>query len=408
MRCGRPAGPTQNCMLETRRIVTAMLVLLATSFIVFLPDATDARKQSPTDQITQTLEQAGLKQLEQEAVRQIGEAIEVGAPLRLDQRTAYPPTAIENFQPKVLDLTPEGMNQPLDPGDYSIPVIGYCTKWSLHYPGRGLPYKLAALQGRHAAAIGALLDRGTLRGINPRTLKAMAWRIQGGLPLSRWRSQERELLHQLIPEYEGDLDGDFLEQTRAAYEQARTLAKLPPFEKTLASLGPPGVEVLDLLRARKILAHQTLAAERMPDLLYGRPRDGLPKTLQGGPSEPPSPWSEIRPGVFARVTIIKGDIGNNVLDLRITPQASKPFAASSRGRQATAVNYSQNAFAVIPAMIYIEEDQPPKKPHILDELFWYIHGLIAYPEGRPAQALILVPHVMCTSVTNCGFIGIRG
>src|SRR5262249_40097489 len=237
--------------------------------------------------------------------RQLGEAIEVGAPLRLDQRTAYPPTTIENFQPKVLDLTPEVMNQPLGPGDYSIPVTGYCTKWSLHYPGRGLPYKLAPLQGRHAPAIGALLDRGTLKGIDPRRLKAMAWRIQGGLPLSRWRPQERELIHQLIPEYEGELDGDFLEQTRATYEQARTLGKLPPFEKMLATLGPVGQEVLDLLRARKILAHQTLAAERMPDLLYGRPRDGLPKTLEAGPSEPPSPWSEIRPGVFARVTIIK-------------------------------------------------------------------------------------------------------
>ena len=141
------------------RIVMPMLVLVASSLLMSLPDAIGARKQTFTDQITQGLEQAGLKQLENEAVRQLGQAIEVGAPLRLDQRTAYPPTIIENFQPQLLDLTPEVMDQPLGPGDYSIPVIGYCTKWSLHYPGRGLSYKLAPLQGRHSAAIGALLGQ---------------------------------------------------------------------------------------------------------------------------------------------------------------------------------------------------------------------------------------------------------
>jgi hypothetical protein len=61
-------------------------------------------------------------------VRQIGQAVEVGAPLRLDQRTAFPPAfPIGDFQPKALEISSENMNKPLELGDYSIPVIGFCT-----------------------------------------------------------------------------------------------------------------------------------------------------------------------------------------------------------------------------------------------------------------------------------------
>jgi hypothetical protein len=239
----------------------------------------------------------------------------------------------------------------------------------------------------------------------------MAWRIQGGVPISKWRPQEREWAHQLIPEHEAELDGDFLEQTRTTYEKARAVGKLPPFEKMLATLGPVGETVLDLQRARKILAHQTLAAERMPDLLYGRPRDGLPRTLEAGPNEPPSPWAEIRPGVFARVTIIRGNMGRNVLDVRVTPQALKPSAA----------DHSRSGFAIVPAKttITIHENPKPGEPRwtinidetpveedsVLEFMFKYISGLIAYPQGRPAQALILVPD---PHSGGYGHIGIRG
>lgn len=394
-----------------KHIFKVTLVSAAILTAAFATDAMSAGKQKPADPLTQAIQGAALKQLDAEVVRQVGQAIEVGAPLRLDHRTAFPPTTvpIDNFQPKKLELTQENASQPLEPGDYSIDVIGYCTKWSLHYPGKGLPYKLARLEGRAAKAVSDLLWRGTLKGLNPRHLNAMAWRIQGGVPISKWRPHERELAHQLIPEHEASLDGDFLEQTRSIYDKARPLGKLPPFEKMLATLGPVGETVLDLQRARKILAHQMLAAERMPDLLYGRPRDGLPKTLEAGPNEPPSAWHEIHPGVFARVTIIKGNMGHNVLDLRITPQARIPSAASPRVRIPSAVDYSTSGFAIVPAMIYSEEDpEPQKEPHLLDQLFWYIHDLVAYPLGRPAQALIVVPKVFCTGKSDCGFIGIRG
>jgi hypothetical protein len=385
-----------------KHIFTALLILEVLLLATFSADAMAARKQRPADHLSQTLEQAGLKELNNEIVRRLGEAIEVEAPLRLDQRTSFPPTTvpIDNFQPTQLDFTPDVMNRRLEPGDYSIDVTGYCTKWSLHYPGQGLPYTLAPLQGRHAGAIGALLQRGTLKGLDPRRLNAMAWRIQGGVPISKWRPQERELVHQLIPEHENQLDGDFLEQMRSVYDEAAKLTRLPKYETMLGQLGPVGESVLDLLRARKVLAHQTLAAERMPDLLYGRPRDGLPRTLTAGPNEPSSPWAEIRPGVFARVTIIRGNMGRNVLDVRVTPQAFKPSAA----------DHSRLGFAIVPVALTAElsEDAYPT----LEQWFIYVSGLIAYPQGRPAQALILIPRPPpCRPNSfNCDFgnIGIRG
>ena len=372
-----------------KRISKVVLVSAAILSAAFWANPTDAGKKQPPDPLSRALQEGGLKQLEDEVVRRLGEAIEVGAPLRLDQRTAFPPTTfpIDDFQPKALELSPEDMTKPLEPGDYSIPVIGFCTKWSLHYPGRGLPYKLARLQGRHAEAIGALLWRGTLKGLKPAHLNAMAWRIQGGVPLSRWPPKGQELVHELIPEFEGSLERDFVQQTLDVYEKARPLGKLPPFDALLIRLGPIGETVRDAQRARRVLANKTLAAERMPDLLYGRPRDGLPRVLNGGPNDPPSAWSEILPGVFARLTIVQGNLGRNTLDVRVTPNARIPSAA----------NHSRSGF-IRPVALTAElsEDVYPT----LEQWFIYVSGLIAYPEGRPAQALILMP--------RWGSIGIRG
>jgi hypothetical protein len=198
----------------------------------------------------------------------------------------------------------------------------------------------------------------------------------------------------LIPEYETDLDGDFLYQTRKIYDTAAKVGKLPKYEAMLAGMGPAGDTLLELQRARKILASKTLSAERMPDLLYGRRRDGLPRTLEAGPNEPPSPWSEILPGIFARVRIVYGNMGRNVLDLRITPQARIPSVSKQ--------SHHINGLAVIPAAVIIQEELPPEPSGILFDLLKYVSGLIAYPEGHPAQALILEPEL------KFGYIGIRG
>jgi hypothetical protein len=80
-------------------------------------------------------------------------------------------------------------------------------------------------------------------------------------------------------------------------------------------------------------------------------------------------------------------LGRNVLDVRVTPNARKPSAA----------DHSRSGF-IRPVALKAEESE--ERPLTVLDWFIYLSGLIAYPEGRPAQALILMP--------RWGSIGIRG
>ncbi|MEH2261701.1 hypothetical protein [Nostoc sp.] len=257
--------------------------------------------------------------------KQIGEAVGVGSPLLLDQKTAYPDVSdqVKDFHPQKLTITSAGdLQKPLPPGDYSLDVIAYCTQFSIHAPGRGLPYKLAPLMGKQAPAISALLSRGTLQGIAPSTLNANSWRIQAGLPLKQWSSQDQALIHKLIPEYEKGLEGDYLQQIENTYNQYRLVPGIPSFNDLLAQTGAPGQTVLQLRQARQVLSNQTISAERLPDMLYEPTGDGLPRVLPASKDSSPSHWAEIQPGVFARFTVIEGNLGKNLFEFRVTPKAS--------------------------------------------------------------------------------------
>ncbi|MEH1822775.1 MAG: hypothetical protein V7L31_27505 [Nostoc sp.] len=257
-------------------------------------------------------------------IKEIGESVGVGSPLLLDQNTAYPDVSdqVKDFHPQKLTITSaEDLKTPLPPGDYNLDVIAYCTQFSIHAPGRGLSYKLAPLKGKQAPAIGALLSRGTLQNIAPTTLNANAWRIQAGLPLKQWPSQDQALIHKLIPEYEKGLEGDYLQQIENTYNQYRLVPGIPSFNDLLTQSGAPGQLVLQLRQARQTLADQTISAERLPDLLYDPTGDGLPRVLPAAKDSSPSPWAEVQSGVFARFTVIEGNLGRNLLEFRVTPKA---------------------------------------------------------------------------------------
>lgn len=264
--------------------------------------------------------------------KQIGEAVGVGSPLLLDQKTAYPDISdqVKDFHPQKLTITSaEDLQKPLLPGDYSLDVIAYCTQFSIHAPGRGLPYKLAPLMGKQAPAIGALLSRGTLQSIAPSTLNANSWRIQAGLPLKQWSSQDQALIHKLIPEYEKGLEGDYLQQIENTYNQFRLVPGIPSLNDLLRQSGAPGQLVLQLRQARQTLADQTISAERLPDMLYEPTGDGLPRMLPPSQDSSPSRWAEVQPGIFARFTVIEGNLGKNLFEFRVTPKASAAINANS-------------------------------------------------------------------------------
>ena len=315
-------------------------------------------------------------------VKQIGEAVGVGSPLLLDQKTAYPDVSdqVKDFHPQKLTITSaEDLQKPLSPGDYSLYVIAYCTQFSIHAPGRGLPYKLAPLQGKQAPAISALLSRGTLQGIAPATLNANSWRIQAGLPLKQWSQQDQALIHKLIPEYEKGLEGDYLQQIENTYNQFRLVPGIPSLNDLLTQSGAPGQTVLQLRQARQTLANQTISAERLPDMLYEPTGDGLPRVLPAAKDSSPSHWAEVKPGVFARFTVIEGNLGRNLFEFRVTPKAI------------AAINNSVTVFAQNLDKSLQVGESTTKAPTLakimgMDDSI----GLIGYSKRFAAQALILI------------------
>ena len=285
---------------------------------------------------------------EKKIVKIVGEKMNLGSPLLLDQTTAFAP--VENFtdfKPKLLSQDREAATTPLPVGDYAVPVRAYCTQWSIHVPGRGLPYKIAPLRGPAAPAIGALLMRGTMQGMSPLDLNAKAWRIQSGLPLSSWPASDRAVIHNLIPEYEKSLQGDYFQQIEATYNKYKKV--LPPFETMLDKMGEAGKLYKTIRRGRQYLTDGTISAERLPEMLYEPTDDGLPLMLPDEATPQASPWSEIRPGVFGRFTVLEGNWGENRFEFRVTPAAMQKRVSAVPARSGFAlVDYTGGPIVIHP------------------------------------------------------------
>ena len=127
------------------------------------------------------------------------------------------------------------------------------------------------------------------------------------------------------------------------------------FDDMLASMGDIGQVALQMEIARQILFDSTIAADRMPDMLYQRLGPGDAMQLPADPGHP-SPWMQIANGILVRFTDIQGNLGNNQLDIRIAPN--------------TQVTLDQIINGV---------DQEAGL------------GLVGYPIGQPAQNPILEP-----------------
>lgn len=227
----------------------------------------------------------------------------------------------DNFKPVPLKSKSD-INRPLPPGDYSLQVMFYCTQWSVHLPGRGHPYTLGRAQGRLARQMHAMLFRGTLKQLPPATLNAMAWRIQAGVPLSQWSDEEKKLVHELIPEHEKDLGGNWLQRIESSYNKTLRLLTRKSFDDQLRELGDLGTTALNFKAAYLTLADTKVAPERLSLLMFQQFNPGQNPQLPDDPDHP-SPWMEVTPGVMARFTPMGGHLrDDNVLEVRVTPEAN--------------------------------------------------------------------------------------
>ncbi len=353
-------------------------------------------------QISQALEwgkERAVSEAEGVVLRQIGESVGLGSPIFLNQNHAYPAVPdLTNFHPTLLKpATVADLNRKLPPGDYSLEVIGYCTRASMHGPGRGLPYKLAPLEGKQAKPVSALLVRGSIRHIAPASLQVAAWSIEAGGPLRNMGDQTQALIHQLIPEYEASLQADFLGEVEATYDKYRFLPNMPSLESLLAK-SPEGQYALTLQRSRQVLADKTITAENIPDRLYQRQSDGLPRVLPPEKDPEPSPWSQIRPGVIARFTIEQGFENKNLFEFRIL-KSSATSAQLNRfsGVGLKLASFSPQGPAAAAAAEGLSESEvlglcaAAAEVCIPSAVATATVVLIAYSIGTPAQPLTVVP-----------------
>ncbi|MDF5730418.1 MAG: hypothetical protein PUP92_20955 [Rhizonema sp. PD38] len=228
-----------------------------------------------------------------------------------------------DFKPISLRLEDiSDLNAKLPPGDYAMNIIAYCTNYSIHRPGQGVPYTLAPAEGTKIKAIANLTLQGEFAHVDRGTLQNISSTIQTGLPLSEWRPEYKTVAHQLIPDFEGDLRGDLIDEYRGEYERVRHTipVSLPNFDTAVSKL-PLGKQLLTIKKARAVLTDRSISAQEVGDRLYQATGDGTPQTLT--PSHPKlSPWVKVKENVMARATVINGRAGDgssgiNRLEFRI-------------------------------------------------------------------------------------------
>jgi guanyl-specific ribonuclease Sa len=273
----------------------------------------------------------------------LGEQLGMGAPLQFKQETAFPIVAPPtNFNPVHLKIsTVQDMVRPLPPGDYSIDVAAFCSRSSIHVPGKGIPQKIGPMLGTQAKAISALLVRGTFKGVDHTRLMAESWRIQAGLPISQWPPEDQKLAHQLIPDYENGLQGNILQ-------------RIPSLNVSLIN---------EIKRQQQILSDKTFSVEHLPDRLFQRVQgDNLPMVIKANNPQA-SPWQQVQPGVLTRFTVIDGWQGRNLFEFRITPYAlQNKVRALQNQEKPVLVAFSQTG-SVQTTDVPIRPASPPTYPN---------------------------------------------
>lgn len=243
-------------------------------------------------------------------------------PLKLDADAVYPTVSVlpgGPFHPHPLSLTQAELERALPPGDYTIPVIAFCTEYSVHRPGYGIAYRLGPLQGKAAGAIGQLLWRGTVeKNKTPQQLQAISWAIQSGLRYAQMPKAYQAIIDEVIPDHRNELNGDFMQSLEDSYAAYAKTANLPALEQMLVKMGKPGELALSARKQRIALLRQNTTDQIREQTLFAGQENGIytPVKSEEGP------WTEKIPGVaYIRFKIVGGNLAtNNLMEVRILPR----------------------------------------------------------------------------------------
>jgi hypothetical protein len=342
-------------------------------------------------------------------------------PLKLDANSAFP--SLESsalpggpFTPKTFTLTVVNLRSPLAPGDYVLPVMAYCTQYSIHRPGRGTAYKLAPVEGTQAATISTLLWRGTLSGTSPRDLQAVSWAIQSGLTYASLPKPYQDTVDQLIPDYKDKLKGNPMDVIQSTYTEVTgdprkylqtyikdrynktvplmILPKLsvpaPPLEAMLGKMGPSGLLILDAKKQSNIFLTQYTTKEKGEQILFSGQGEALP------PQPALGAWTVRVPNTaYVRFTVKGGNMQNdNLLEIRILGQPGN--TSELQGARLVQASYSTSSPAAVPptsvlGLLGVNTLTESTEPGSITSL--NANGVIGYPQGTGAQALMPVAFV---------------
>jgi hypothetical protein len=282
-----------------------------------------------TASLTNSVDELKQKAME-DAVQKI---LDNELPLKLDDSKMFPTVAAlpgGPFKPSVLTLTSADMDTPLPPGDYTVNALAFCTEYSVHRPGAGTAYVIGPLQGKAADAISSLLMRGTLQQYPAQQLQGVSWAIQSGLTYDQMPKTYQAVIDKLIPEFKGELAGNFLQEIQNTYQDAAKVTKLPPLEQVLGKMGQSGQLALSAMKQQQILLAQDTNDQLREQTLFRGQESGVlsPVKAQDGP------WTERIPGLaYMRFRVVGGNgANNNVLEIRILPQNGLSTAATLPGR----------------------------------------------------------------------------
>jgi len=331
----------------------------------------------------------GWKQtLKQKAAEQaLGTVLNNQLPLRLDANATYPivPTLPGGpFTPRPFNLTVDNLDEPLPPGDYTIPIFAFCTEYSVHRPGYGLAYQLGPLQGKAADAIGDLLWRGMIeRGKPAQQLQAVSWAIQSGLRYAQMPQSYQAVIDEVIPDRRNQLSGDFMQNLEDVYAANAKSASLPPLEQMLGKMGKPGELALSARKQRNALLRQNTTDQIREQTLYAGQESGVytPVKAEEGP------WTERIPGVaYMRFKIRGGNMaGNNVMEIRILGPGGAVAKQETTPRLIYA-SYAGPSLEMVAAQSPIPGGTSPTPKDLTA-------GSIGCSVGQGAQCLIPVPVV---------------
>jgi hypothetical protein len=231
-------------------------------------------------------------------------------PLNIDINTAFPEVSPPaNFNPRQIDCSTDNARMALAPGDYTCKVATFCMNHGAGGPGRGIAFKLGALQGKQATAMSAMYARGAFAGTSHQALQSISWSMQSSLPVSQMPAEHQAIVRQLIPEYVQSFEGDFLRKIESTLS---SIPGAPSVDSLLSKAGGAGQTIQEIRRSREMIKQNAHNYQALTQWV---------SATETGNSV--SPWAQISQNVIAQLVIEGGYSGLNQFNFRVLPRVAQ-------------------------------------------------------------------------------------